>query len=150
DALPPAASRPGRRVIAGLLPAGNPVGVHDVGIPRIGRQRPRLPPARSMTALAFLDLSHEQFSSRPATGPAASPLATTGTLGTLRRHPASGRHPKVDMAGGIFRGGGEQPSGGIGPSGAELPSGIRCFARAGRDLRRLTGWTIVFQQGAAL
>jgi hypothetical protein len=39
DALPPAASRPGRRVVAGLLRAGNPVGVHDVGIPRIGRAR---------------------------------------------------------------------------------------------------------------
>jgi len=46
--LPAAASRPGRRVVAGLLPAGNPMGVHDVGIPRISRQRPGLSPARSV------------------------------------------------------------------------------------------------------
>jgi tRNA-2-methylthio-N6-dimethylallyladenosine synthase len=35
--------------------------------------------------------------------PARHSPATMGTLGTLRRHPGPGRHPKVDMAGGIFR-----------------------------------------------
>src|SRR6185312_3224480 len=37
-------------------------------------------------------------------------LAVVGTLGTLRRHPGPGRHPKVDMSGGIFRGGRERPA----------------------------------------
>src|SRR5689334_9401080 len=103
-ALPAAASRPGRRVVAGLVPAGHPVGVHDVGIPGVSRQRFGLRPARSVTALA--DLSHERVSfargsehagnTTKAPGAGASPESghvrwnlprRRGTAGPERPHP---------------------------------------------------------------
>jgi len=59
-------------MVAGLLPVGDPVSVHDVGIPRISRQRPGLPAARSMTALAFLDLSHQPLLSVGSSSPATT------------------------------------------------------------------------------
>ena len=37
-ALPAAPRQTGRRVVAGLVQAGHPVGVHDVGIPGVSGQ----------------------------------------------------------------------------------------------------------------
>src|SRR6185437_7783688 len=69
-ALPAAASRTGRRVVAGLPSAGHPVGVHDVGIPGVSRQQLGLRPTRSVTALA--DLSHERVSFARGSGHAGN------------------------------------------------------------------------------
>src|ERR1700750_2887191 len=58
-------------------------------------------------------------------------LAVVGTLGTLRRHPGPGRHPKVDISGGIFRGGGERPA-------LERPHPLGCTCAFGRSTLLLT------------
>jgi hypothetical protein len=136
-----------------LPSAGHPVSVHDVGIPRIGRQRHGLPSARPATGLGLVDLPHRR-----------SPLSACNHRARNRWHarniteaPWLVRHPKVDSSGGIFRGRrgtrgsarviGMPRSAGA-SSGRNCP-GIRCSAGPGGGLRRPVATTIVLPAAAA-